>query len=150
MPGLYGNMELLKHFNSNENKNASKHFNSNENKNASKHFRVLRVVKMLRFIGCTVRTHGTRKRKESGEASDPEVVAVLSLAKEKTASTKKEPKTPSKKEPETPSKKEPETPKKKRTKTPKPEKPPTPAKETNIDSSEQSVPKKKIKNEPTF
>lgn len=54
---------------------------------------------MLRFIGCSVSTKGTRKRKESGEPSDPEVVAVLNLPKDKKSSTSKE--TPLKKEPET-------------------------------------------------
>lgn len=58
-----------------------------------------RIVKMLRFIGCSVSTKGTRKRKESGEPSDPEVVAVLNLPKDKKSSTSKE--TPLKKEPET-------------------------------------------------
>ena len=90
----------------------------------SKQFCVfIRATKMLRFIGCTVRTNGSRKRKEPGETTDPEIVAALSLGKDKkppkTPVSKKEPETPKKKPlnvktPATLSKKEPETPTKKK------------------------------------
>ena len=109
----------------------------------------IRLVKMLRFIGCSVNSNKNRKRKADGDEPETphviEYIATLRLPKKESAGNGDTPKTKKTKTEKTP--KTPKTPKTGAKKTAKEGTPGTPQKKKETNGTPSPVHNKKIKTE---